>query len=185
MLQAREAGGNQVAALTWEVLTPRVPLDRYEALIPQLTVMLNSMPLGDLELPPLRVNLAQIKAWYADMDARGGDHTMVLLRAGAEVVAVSDAVWASELPDRVFQNLTAVVPAWRGRGPAKAVKARLLRAVCERRSSVRLAVTSNANVNAAILAINRQLGFVQHLDVRTFQIAREAIEAKLARSPKP
>ena len=39
MLQAREAGGNQVAALTWEVLTPRVPLDRYEALIPQLTVI--------------------------------------------------------------------------------------------------------------------------------------------------
>jgi GNAT superfamily N-acetyltransferase len=185
MLQAWEAGGNQAEGLTWEVHTPRVPLDRYEALIPQLTVMLNSMPLGDLEFPPLRVNLVQIKAWYADMDARGGDHTMVLLSAGAEVVAVSDAVWASELPDRVFQNLTAVVPAWRGRGLAKAVKARLLRAVCERRSSVRLAVTSNANVNAAILAINRQLGFVQHLDVRTFQIAREAIEAKLARSPKP
>jgi hypothetical protein len=102
--------------LTWEIHPGRVPLDRYEALIPQLTVMLNSMPLGDLDIPPLRFNLVQIKAWCADMDARGGDHTMVLLNAGTEVVAVSQAVWASEFPDRAFQNLTAVAPSWRGRG---------------------------------------------------------------------
>jgi len=184
LLQAWEARGDQ-EGLTWENHAGRIPLDRYEILIPQLTVMLNSMPLGDLEIPPLRFNLVQIKAWYADMDARGGDHMMVLLNAGAEVVAVSEAVWASEFPDRVFQNLTAVAPAWRGKGLAKAVKARLLRAVCERRSSVRLAVTSNANVNAAILAINTQLGFVQRRDVRTFQMTREAIEAALARLPKP
>ncbi len=181
MLQAWEAGGDKVEGLAWEVHAGRVPLDRYEALIPQLTVMLNSMPLGDLEIPPLRFNLVHIKAWYADMDARGGDHTMVLLNAGAELVAVSEAVWASEFPDRVFQNLTAVTPAWRGRGLAKAVKARLLRAVRERRPGVRLVVTSNANVNAAMLAINTQLGFVQHRDVRTFQIARDAIDAALAR----
>jgi len=184
ILQTWEARGDRVEGLTWEIHAGRVPLDRYKVLIPQLTMMLNSMPLGDLEIPPLRINLVQINAWYADMDARGGDHTMVLLNAGAEVVAVSEAVWASEFPDRVFQNLTAVAPAWRGRGLAKAVKARLLRAVCERRPSVRLVVTSNANVNAAILAINTQLGFVQHRDVRTFQITREAIEASLAR-PKP
>jgi hypothetical protein len=118
------------------------------------------------------------------MDARGGDHTMVLLNAGTEVVAVSEAVWASEFPDRAFQNLTTVAPAWHGRGLAKAVKARLLRAVRERRPMVRLVITSNANVNAAILAINTQLGFVPHRDVRTFQIARGAIEATLARSLK-
>src|SRR5262245_41378735 len=137
MLQAWEAHGDQVEGLTWEIHAGRVPLDRYEALIPQLTVMLNSMPLGDLDIPPLRFNLVQIKAWYADMDARGGDHTMVLLNSGVEVVALSEAVWASEFPDRVFQNLTAVASAWRGMGLAKAVKARLLRAVCERRPRVR------------------------------------------------
>jgi GNAT superfamily N-acetyltransferase len=184
MLQVWEARGDQAEGLTWEIHAGRVPIDRYQALIPQLTVMLNSMPLGDLEIPPLRFNLAQIKAWYADMDARGGDHTMVLLNAGTEVVAVSEAAWALEFPDRVFQNLTAVAPAWRGRGLAKAVKARLLRAVCERRPGVRLAVTSNANVNAAMLAINAQLGFVRHRDIRTFQIDRDAIEATLLRPPK-
>jgi hypothetical protein len=53
----------------------RIPIDRYEVLIPQLTVMLNSMPLGELEIPPLRLNLVQTKAWYADLDVRGGDRS--------------------------------------------------------------------------------------------------------------
>lgn len=182
MLHAWEAGGTSVEGLSWEIHAGRVPLDRYAALIPQLTVMLNSMPLGDLDIPPFRLDLDQIKAWYAEMDAHGGDHMMVVLNAGAEIVAVSEANWVSDYPDRAFQNLTAVAPAWRGRGLAKAVKARLLRAVCERRPSIRLVVTSNANVNAAMLAINAQLGFAQHRDVRTFQIARDAIEAALVRS---
>lgn len=184
-LHAWEALGGSVEGLSWEVHAGRVPLDRYAALIPQLTVMFNSAPIGDLDIPSFRFNLDQIKAWYADMDTRGGDHTMALLMAGDEIVAVSEANWLSDYPDRAFQNLTAVAPAWRGRGLAKAVKARLLRGVCERRPSVRLVITSNANVNAAMLAINTQLGFVQHRDVRTFQMTREAINAALARSPKP
>lgn len=183
MLQAWEAAGDTAEGLTWEIHAGRVPLDRYAALIPQLTVMLNSQPIGDLDIPPFRINLDQIKAWYADMDAHGGDHTMVLLHAGAQVVAMSEANWVSDYPDRAFQNLTAVAPAWRGRGLAKAVKARLLRAVCGRRPSVRLLITSNANVNAAMLAINTQLGFVQHRDVRTSQMTRDAIEAAL-RGPR-
>jgi GNAT superfamily N-acetyltransferase len=181
MLQSWEAAAGSVEGLSWEVHAGRVPLDRYAALIPPLTVMLNSMPIGDLDIPPFRIDLDHIKAWYAEMDAHGGDHTMVVLSAGAEVVAVSEAHWVADYPDRAFQYLTAVAPAWRGRGLAKAVKARLLRAVRERRPSVGLIVTSNANVNAAMLAVNAQLGFVQHRDVRTFQISRDAIEAALAR----
>jgi len=183
MLRAWEAVADSVEGLRWEIHAGRVPLDRYAALIPQLTVMLNSMPIGDLDIPPFRIDLDQIKAWYAEMDAHGGDHTMALLNAGAEIVAVSEANWVPDYPDRAFQNLTGVAPTWRARGLAKAVKARLLRAVRERRPSVRLIITSNANANAAMLAVNAQLGFVQHHDVRTFQIDRDAIEAALMRSP--
>src|SRR5215813_11368856 len=68
ILQAWEADSDSVEGLTWEIHSGRVPLDRYEALIPQLTVMLNSQPIGDLEIPPFHYNLDQIKAWYADLD---------------------------------------------------------------------------------------------------------------------
>lgn len=104
---------------------------------------------------------------------------MALLRAGDEIVAVSEASWISNFPDRAFQNLTAVSPAWRGRDLAKAVKARLLRVLCQRRPSVRWIITSNANVNAAILAINTQLGFALHREIRTFQIALGVLETAL------
>jgi GNAT superfamily N-acetyltransferase len=180
MLQAWEQGAGLVGSLTWEIHAPRVPLDRYETLIPQLNIMLNSQPLGTLELPPFRFDLEQIRAWYAHMDAHGGDHTMALLSADDEIVAVSEASWVSNVPDRAFQNLTAVSPAWRGRGLAKAVKARLLRTVYERRPSVRWIITSNANVNAAMLAINTQLGFALHREVRTFQITLEALMTALS-----
>src|SRR5262249_58030062 len=41
MLQTWEEGAGSVAGLAWEIHASRVPLDRYEALIPQLNVMLN------------------------------------------------------------------------------------------------------------------------------------------------
>ena len=53
-----------------------------------------------------------------------------------------------------------------------------------REASYTLAGVSTAQKNAAILAINAQLGFAQHRDVRTFQITQGAIESTLARSPK-
>jgi len=184
MLQDWEQGASLIGELAWEIHAARVPLDRYETLIPQLNVMLNSQPLGTLELPPFRFDLGQIRSWYAHLDAHGGDHTMALLCAGDEIVAVSEASWVPSLPDRAFQNLTAVSPAWRGRDLAKAVKARLLRVLCERRPSVRWIITSNANVNAAILAINAQLGFALHREVRTFQIALEVLKGALSRRGK-
>jgi len=166
--------------LIWEIHTDRVPLDRIKELIPALTTMFNSQPLGTLDLPPLRYDMEQIKAWYSELDAHGGDHIMVLLRNGDELVAVSEASWGADVPDRAFQNLTAVAPGWRGKGLAKAVKARVLRVLAERRPEIGLIITVNANVNAAMLAINRQLGFVQHRDIRTYQISRDGIEAALA-----
>ena len=180
MLRGWEAAVDRSGELIWEIHAGRVPLDRFEELIPALTTMFNSQPLGTLELPPMRYDMEQIKAWYADMDAHGGDHIMVLLRNGDELVAMSEASWIADFPDRAFQNLTAVAPSWRGKGLAKAIKARMLRAVSERRPEIGVIITVNANVNAAMLAINRQLGFVHHRDVRTYQIGRDGIEAALA-----
>jgi GNAT superfamily N-acetyltransferase len=155
MLAGWEQRG-ETAGMVFEVHAGRVPLDRYETIIPALTVMLNSDPLGELDLPPRRFDLTAIKAWYANMDKHGGDHVMVLLRQGETIAAMSEANWVPDFPERAFQNLTAVDPAYRGRGLAKAAKARLLRVLLERHPQLRLVITNNADVNAAMLAVNRQ-----------------------------
>ena len=79
MLQAREMGADSIGNLAWEIHRARVPVDRYAALFQELNVMLNSQSLGTLEPPPFGFDLEQIRAWYANMDAHGGDHTMALL----------------------------------------------------------------------------------------------------------
>jgi GNAT superfamily N-acetyltransferase len=169
--------------LTWEMHMGRVPLDRYADLAAPLTVMLNTQPKGTLDMPPYRIHLDAIGAWYADMDAHGGDHVMVLLKSGDEIVAMSEATWTPEFSDRAYQGLTAVADGWRGRDLAKAVKARLFRAIADLHPSVRLVITHNADVNAAMLAVNRQVGFVVHRETRIYQMDRAALARALQALP--
>jgi RimJ/RimL family protein N-acetyltransferase len=174
------AVGAEENALNWEVYPSRLPFERFDVLAPTLSAMLNDQPLGTLDMAPMSYSREHFKSWYADMDAHGGDHYLVLLNHGQELVAVCDANWNPRLPDRVFQNLTAVARPWRGKGLAKAVKARMMRLIRENRPGIALIVTNNAHVNAAMLAVNRLLGYVQHKDVRTYQISLERILAAWA-----
>jgi GNAT superfamily N-acetyltransferase len=167
-------------ALRWEIHAPRVPFNRYGELIPQLNLLLNSQPLGTLDHPPLRIDLDQIRAWYANMDTHGGEHIMVLLMHDETVAAMSDVSWDPEFPERSSVGLTGVAPTWRGKGLAKAVKARQLQILTQRQPQVRQVITSNATVNAAMLAVNTQLGFKPHREIRTYQATITALEEWLA-----
>lgn len=171
----------RASTLVWEVHAGRVPLAALKSLMTPLSALLNQQPLGSLDVPSLRYELEHFSAWYAEMDRRGGDHFLVLLRDAESVVAVCDAYWDRRFPDRVHQELTAVAEPWRNRGLAKAVKARMLGLVRERHPEVKMAVTNNANSNIPMLSINRQLGFSVHREAGTYQIGRDALEAYLAR----
>lgn len=164
-------------ALRWERHVGRVATTRLAPLMAPLTALINTQPLGELDAPPLRYELDGYATWYADMDRRGGDHFMMLLMDGDEVAAVCDASWDARFADRLYQQLTAVAPAWRGRGLAKAVKAAMLRAVHARHPEVTMAITNNANVNAPMLSINERLGFALHRQESVYQIGRDALDA--------
>ncbi|WP_255221223.1 hypothetical protein [Variovorax boronicumulans] len=108
---------------------------------------------------------------------------MLLRDANDEVVAVCDASWNQLYPDRMFQRLTGVARHWRGKGLAKGVKAIMLQLVRERHPEVVMAVTQNAEVNAPMLAINRQLGFAAHRHDGAYQIGTESLRAFLSTRP--
>eukprot|EP01036_Dinobryon_divergens_P015671 gene15671-21226_t len=128
--------------------------------------------------------MADYLAWYAEIDRRGGEHYLVLLLDGDEVVAVCDASWNQLFPDRMFQRLTAVARHWRGKGLAKGVKAAMLRLVRSRHPELTLISTSNAEVNAPMLAINRQLGFAVHRQEGLYQFGTDSLRAYLATPPR-
>ena len=169
--------------LSWETHAGRVPFERLATLMEPFTVLINEMPLGALEMPRLRYELQGYGPWYEEMDRRGGDHFLVLLCHGDEVAAMCDANWDARFPDRVFQRLTAVARPWRGKGLAKGVKAAMLNMIRSRHSEVRMMITSNAEANAPMRAINHRLGFKVHRQEGTYQIAREALAAFAATSP--
>lgn len=169
-------------ALRWEVHVPRVPWDVLPGLMEPFTTFINAQPLGSLDIPRMHYRLEAYPSWYAEMDARGGDHYVVLLRDGDEVVAMSEASWDGRTPDRLYQKLTGVTPAWQGRGLAAAVKARLALLVRERRPQVRTVITYNAKANAPMLAVNRRLGFRVYREEATWQLPLPALQAYLGRA---
>ena len=164
-----------------EIHAGRVPLDRLATLMAPLSALLRDAPTSTLHIPPMRYELEGFETWYADMDRRGGEHFLVLLLDGdGHLAAVCDANWSPRFPDRMHQALTAVARHWRGKGLAKVVKAAMLQLVRERHPEVTMAVTNNAEANAPMLAINRQLGFVEHRHDASYQIGTESLRAFLS-----
>ncbi len=179
----RAEGFAPAHGLRAEVHAGRVPFERLATLMAPMSALLDDAPTTNLDRPPLRYDLEGYHTWYAELNRRGGEHFLVLLLAGDELAAVCDANWSQRVPDRMYQNLTAVARPWRGKGLAKGVKAAMLQLVRERHPEVTLAVTSNAEVNAPMLAINRQLGFAPHRHDGLYQIGTESLRNFLAARP--
>ena len=172
-------------ALQWEVHAGRVPMTRLEALIPTFTTLVQDVPTGDMDMPPIRFDLRGYAAWYEEADRTGSEHFLVMLLDGDGVAGMCEAGWDSRFPGRTYQDLTAVARPWRGYGLAKALKARMLRLIRERQPGVTLMTTNNAASNAPMLSINTRLGFMRHKEVGTYQIGRDALAGYLAtRTPR-
>jgi GNAT superfamily N-acetyltransferase len=157
----------------------RVPREVLIPLLPAFTALIADMPLGDLEMPPIRFEIESYDQWYESMDRSGGAHHLILHREpGGTVVGMSDAAWDSRNPKVVFQVFTAIAPSWRGRGLARTIKATLLRQIRSSHPSAEEMRTSNAESNAAILSVNQRLGFTvrrRHVD---YQITRTELDAR-------
>ncbi len=169
--------------LEWEVHAGRVTLERLAVLMPSFTSLIADAPTGDVDRPPNRYDLEAYVAGYEEADRSGGEHLLVMLLDGSDVAGMCEGWWDARLPDRVSQYLTAVARPWRGRGLAKALKARMLRLVRERQPGVAMMSTYNAISNAPMLSINTRLGFIRRKEVGTYQIGRNTLAAWLATRP--
>jgi GNAT superfamily N-acetyltransferase len=174
----------QATGLRWEIHAGRVPPDRLAQLMGPFSQLVGDMPRGALAGPPLRFELQGHLSWYEELDRTGGDHLVVMLLDGDEVAAVCNAHWDARFGERVHQALTAVARRWRGRGLAKGVKAAMLQLVQARCPQARTIITSNAEMNGPILAINQRLGFVTHRRHGHYQIDLQTLRNFLSRPPK-
>lgn len=173
---AAPAGG----ALRWEIHAGRVPLERFAALMPQLTALFAEVPLGALDVPAPRYEMPGYLAYYEELDRHGSEHLLALLMEGETIAGMTEVGWDARHPERIYQMLTAVARPWRGQGLAKGLKAAMLRLVRERHPEVTMMSTSNAEMNAPMLSINQRLGFAPHRRSSSYQISRDALADWLA-----
>lgn len=164
--------------LTWERHRLRVPVLQLEALLSDFTRLIADMPMGGLDRPPIRFEAQSYRQWYETIDRTGGAHHVLVLRDSAgHVVGLTETGWDARTPDRVWQQLTATDPAWRGRGVARALKAAMFRQIREHHPDVAVMITHNAEVNAPMLSINSRVGFKVHRRTVDYQISRDALDA--------
>lgn len=116
---------------------------------------------GDLELRPSSYEPQRLRESLACLHRRGMKPYIVLAiheRTG-EVAGLTEVVVPAQHPTRADQYDTIVVPAHRGRGIDRALKARMLFELRAAEPGLAEVQTWNAPGNEAMLKVNAELGF--------------------------
>jgi GNAT superfamily N-acetyltransferase len=117
--------------------------------------------LGDLELRPSSYDSERLRASLATLHARGlRPYIVVAVHEKTETIAgLTEVVVPAMRPTRADQYDTVVVPAHRGYGIGRAIKARMLFELRAAEPSLVDVQTWNAAENEPMLKVNAELGF--------------------------
>lgn len=139
---------------------------------------------GDLPLRPSSYNADRLRASLETLHMRGMKPYIVLCihEATGEVAGLTEVVVAAQHPDRADQYDTVVVPAHRGYGLGRAIKARMLFELRSAEPSVKSVQTWNAFDAEGMLKVNAELGFQPDREWQEYQtdVAELAVRLGIA-----
>ncbi|MEN3309026.1 MAG: hypothetical protein V7603_5228 [Micromonosporaceae bacterium] len=138
------------------------PEELYDAYAEAKEIVRESYELGDLELRPSSYDAERLKFSLATLHARGMKPYIVLgiHEASGKVAGLTEVVVPAQHPCRADQYDTVVVPAHRGYGLGRAIKARMLFELRSAEPQLTEVQTWNAFENEPMLRVNSELGFV-------------------------
>ena len=164
---------------TWDGPYPQEALAGMVA----LRAVMNTAPRDDLEVEDVHwteAQLRQIETTLAQHRPSGGRCTSAIDKP-ALIVGYTEVFWNARQPETLQQGDTGVSPAHRHHGLGRWLKAAMLEKVLRERPQVQRIRTGNADSNAAMLSINRELGFKPYKSWTTWQIGLDEVLAYLRR----
>ena len=156
------------------------PEDRIDALVATANAM-NDAPTDDLEIADTVVDAAMARAEIEARAARGLEyHGVLAVTADGEAAGATEVFVNRHRPAASWQWSTVVMPAHRGRGIGRWMKAAMWQRLRRTEPEVTALQTGNAASNAHMLAINSEMGFVPTHLTGCWQADLEVLRTSLA-----
>ena len=161
----------------WEGAYPEESIDEVLALFE----LFNQVPRGDLQVDDFKLTREQLRQQEESRAARGVERTSLYVRDNAtgKIAGFTELLWNPHKPTFASQGITAVWPEYRGKRLGRWIKAANLKKLLEDRPEVTIVRTENADVNAAMLKINVELGFRPYRAEKVWQMPTEKAKAYL------
>lgn len=158
-----------------------VPEDLVEQYV-ALVLVMNTAPRDDLQVNDFTYTVAQLREGEAQREQVGAHEWNLLVRhcASGDLVGVHNLYFSPDDRKKAYVGITGVLPAHRGHGFGRLLKATLTLRLLAELPEVECVVTGNADSNAAMLAINEAMGYRPHASSATWEVSRETVEQLLA-----
>ena len=160
----------------------RCPDEHIDALVATANAM-NDAPTDDLDIEDMTVDAAILRADFDARDACGIDYLGILAICADGSAAGATEVFVNRFrPAFAWQWNTVVLPAHRGRGLGRWMKAAMWQRLRAEAPELTMLRTGNAESNAAMLAINTEMGFQPSHLMGCWQADRATLESGINRS---
>jgi mycothiol synthase len=156
------------------------PEDVLEQVV-ELVELTNQQPLDNLEVEAVHTNPERLRQVENNLFARGYQRWTFYLvdRASGKYAGYTDILWHPDRPQILQQDMTGVFPQYRRKGLGRWLKAAMLDKILRERPEVRFVRTGNADSNASMLHINRELGFKPYMAEALWQVELDNVDRYL------
>ncbi len=151
-----DAAPDDIDLVYWQGRCP----DRHIDALAATANAMNDAPTDDLEIADISYDAATLRADFDARDACGIDYLGILAVCADGSAAGATEVFVNRFrPAFAWQWNTVVLPAHRGRGIGRQMKAAMWQRLRSEAPEVATLRTGNAQSNAAMLSMNNEMGF--------------------------
>ncbi len=153
--------------------------------IARLIDLTNQQPRGDLAIEDMHMTSEQLRQNEWSFMERGVQRwTYYLIEKTTENFAgYTEVSWSPNRPEILYQSMTGVFPDHRNKGLGRWLKAAMLDKVIKDRPQVKVVRTGNADSNAPMLKINRELCFKPYMASAIWQVEVDRVMTYLKDFP--